>query len=712
MSEGRQMMTENEVKKDAGTKSRTPEMTPEMLAQFGKKAKEKKEKRSLKGDRLDARSRSAGSSELMSLGEFLKRFPEPAIPIYQRVNGWTMRQKTTFRETVEALSADPKAAPFFIGTVSVATSRTDAGEERVFVIDGQQRFITLSELFPKAFRVVCENRLSTAVTETAAPLEAGDRAALDALFSRIVFVLHNFGEIPLEEQIRAFDELNRHEEAYRLADRYRASMLSALRQKDHDLFSRELDRAWRLSTVLFRLANHEDYELSFDLKDQEKPAERPSLFRLASSDEIAARIAPSGTPRPFIPVEKSPDVALEPLPEPLPEPSEAEREDEEPLVSVRDALSREQGIHAQIMAFLEALVPEAGAQNTSAFLGKDRIFAARSELDFAEHLSTKAKYFAYLCYLRLANPNGRVPVAWEDAFGRTLAGGLEKLLPVRDTEPLTEREARRVLKRLTANNDWLVQLLAAYRGRLDAARTKGAQPGAGETWLAVIRFLGDGWLQLSERGETTFALQMMDESVYFTRSRASQLWHTLETWAAKKDGADETERMLILRARECVLYRALISDAGALEKRIAHVLALFREDPRLVRAPKDEKKAARRIVRFMREAFARRSLPAAGGDAVAARWIARDLFEVQGKVPFASVEKLANTMLMDKASVELLGSIHPDFKCTILEAGLPQSVPWPNTLLTAGIQKVFSGAKTAGELALVVDVLERFWSEG
>jgi len=357
-------------KKEA--EKRAPEMTPEMLANFGKKAKEKRDERTLSGDQEDAKKHSSlGESRLMTLTSFLAAYETPIIPIYQRVNGWTRAQKETTKVAID-------------------------------------------------------------------PFGIKEKEKVEALFSRIGFVLHDYGEIDLQEQILAFDELNRHEEAYRLADRYRATMLSALPEREHRHFAALYDEAWRLSTVLFRLANLEDYELSFDLPDQERPAGRPSLFRLQSPAEIAARIAPSGTPRPYIPESAPEDKSLLPLKDPLPALSADELEDEEPLVSVREPIVREKGIVEMIRAFLTELdmTLDESTQTprlmTSTFLEKSTVFGAQRELDYADHLSTKAKYFAFLCYLRVANPQGRVPVAWADAFGCPVSGGLEKLLPVKN----------------------------------------------------------------------------------------------------------------------------------------------------------------------------------------------------------------------------------------------------------------------------------------
>ncbi len=704
------MSTEEKIASTASKdRAHTPEMTPEMLANFGKKAKEKKEKASMKGDALDARARTAsGKTTLVTLGAFLKAIAVPVIPIYQRVNGWTDLQKRTFREAIENLLAHPKAAPFFIGTISTAKSRDG---KAVFIIDGQQRLSTLNELFAGRFELEKHNGLTRTIAEPLTPFTGLSADETTALFERIVFVHHDYGEIDLEEQILAFDELNRHEEAYRLADRYRSSMLSALPPKDHEAFSRELDRAWRLSTVLFRLANTEDFELSFDLADQERPQERPSLFRLASPAEIAARIAPTGTPRPYIPEEKTLSNSLLPLAEPLPAPSEAEREDEEPLVSMRDALSRSRAIREMIRAFLAKLERDESAHTlTGAFLDNANIFSARRELDFAEHLSTKAKYFAYLCYLRAANPNGRVPVAWADAFGRTVSGGIERLLPIREGEALSSREAKRILSRLSHNNDWVVGLLAAYRGALDVAADRSPAQSAAQTWLAVIRFLGDGWLQLAQPGETSFAVQMMDEEAYFTQAEAKQFWHTLETWAKRSAPSEESVALLTLRAREAVLYRLLLTAPKTIEACLAALLAEHKAEQGEQSALKDPKRAAARIVAFMKEATARRTLPAAEGGAVIAPWVVRDLPELEGKVPYRAVESLANQVLLPKALAERLGDIHPDVKSTMLEAGLGQVVPWSGALLSAALSRELRGEKTAAALSARITLLERFWA--
>lgn len=122
-------------KKEA--EKRAPEMTPEMLANFGKKAKEKRDERTLSGDQEDAKKHSSlGESRLMTLTSFLAAYETPIIPIYQRVNGWTRAQKETFKEAIARLIAHPSAEPFFIGTLSVARVR---GSTRCYVIDGQQR---------------------------------------------------------------------------------------------------------------------------------------------------------------------------------------------------------------------------------------------------------------------------------------------------------------------------------------------------------------------------------------------------------------------------------------------------------------------------------------------------------------------------------------------------------------------------------------------
>lgn len=709
----------------AEKKRKTPEMTPEMLASFGKKAKEKKASRTLAGDKLDAKGHSGlGETTLVTLADFLAKHETPIIPIYQRVNGWTLQQKTTFREAVERLIDHPEAEPFFIGTISVARAR---GTTRCYVIDGQQRLSTLHELFRGAFPLERHNGLSRSQV-TIAPFEIKAKTEMKSIFDRIVFVLHDYGEIDLEEQILAFDELNRHEEAYRLADRYRATMLSALPESEHRHFAAVYDEAWRLSTVLFRLANHEDYELSFDLPDQERPAERPSLFRLQTPAEIEARIAPSGTPRPYIPVAQPEDKSLLPLRDPLPALSAEELEDEEPLVSVREPIVRERGIVTQIRGFLKELeTPLDSAEEhthlmTNAFLETTNVFEAQRELDYADHLSTKAKYFAFLCYLRVANPNGRVPVAWADAFGRTVSGGIEKLLPVKEGTPLTERAAKRILQRLQHNNNWVRGLLAAYRGRLEVAsdaegKAKTATPSAGDTWLAIIRFLGDGWLQLADAGESPLAVQMMDAGTYLAPGKATQFWHTLETWAKRNDATDEDTRKLVLRARECVLYRALVGDVDSLTDRLtttlanAKSLAKARGDAKTEKRLAAPEKVAKKVVAFMRENTLKRTLPAALNDGALEAWLTRELVEVEGRVTYATLAKLSNLAFVDTRTAQTLGEIHPDVKAAMLTAGLKRAIPWPNLLLLVALQNVFAGEKEAAGLSQVVDLAEAFWAQ-
>lgn len=714
-------------KKEA--EKRAPEMTPEMLANFGKKAKEKRDERTLSDDQEDAKKHSSlGESRLMTLTSFLAAYETPIIPIYQRVNGWTRAQKETFKEAIARLIAHPSAEPFFIGTLSVARVR---GSTRCYVIDGQQRLSTLNELFPGAFTLERHNGLSR--TKVAIdPFGIKEKEKVEALFSRIGFVLHDYGEIDLQEQILAFDELNRHEEAYRLADRYRATMLSALPEREHRHFAALYDEAWRLSTVLFRLANLEDYELSFDLPDQERPAGRPSLFRLQSPAEIAARIAPSGTPRPYIPESAPEDKSLLPLKDPLPALSADELEDEEPLVSVREPIVREKGIVEMIRAFLTELdmTLDESTQTprlmTSTFLEKSTVFGAQRELDYADHLSTKAKYFAFLCYLRVANPQGRVPVAWADAFGCPVSGGLEKLLPVKNGTELSERVAKRILQRLQHNNNWVRGMLAAYRGRLEAAEQGGSAkkggkkkasgtPCAGETWLAIIRFLGDGWLQLADASDAPLALQMMEAGTYFTPEKAGKLWHTLESWARRKEVSSEECRKRILRARECVLYRALMTAPDNLIARLEKVLvseksaAEKRGNAKLARRLSDLKKLAQKVVSFMRESTRKRTLPAALNDGVLEAWLTRDLVEVEGRVRHAVLEKVANFAFVDERTAQSLGAIHPDFKATILTAGVKRTVPWPNMLLLMGLQNALAGEVKAEEVSRVVEIVEAFW---
>lgn len=723
------VMTKKVAPKEEAEK-KTPEMTPEMLANFGKKAKEKRDERTLSGDQEDAKKHSSlGESRLMTLTSFLAAYETPIIPIYQRVNGWTRAQKETFKEAIARLIAHPHAEPFFIGTLSVARVR---GSTRCYVIDGQQRLSTLNELFPGAFALERHNGLSRTKVAIEA-FELKEKGAVEALFSRIGFVLHDYGEIDLQEQILAFDELNRHEEAYRLADRYRATMLSALPEREHRHFSALYDEAWRLSTVLFRLANLEDYELSFDLPDQERPAGRPSLFRLQSPAEIAARIAPSGTPRPYIPESAPEDKSLLPLRDPLPALSVDELEDEEPLVSVREPIVREKGIVEMIRAFLTELdmTLDESTQTprlmTSTFLEKSTVFGAQRELDYADHLSTKAKYFAFLCYLRVANPQGRVPVAWADAFGRTVSGGLEKLLPVKNGTELSERVAKRILQSLQHNNNWVRGMLAAYRGRLEAAEQgkkslKGQKrkkvtgaPSAADTWLSIIRFLGDGWLQLSDASDAPLALQMMDAGTYFTPEKAAKLWHTLESWARRKEASSEECRKRILRARECVLYRALLTAPESLIARLEKVLegeklaAQTRGNAKLVRRLSDPKKVAQKVVFFMLESTRKRTLPAAANDGTLEAWLTRDLVEVEGRVRHAVLEKVGNFAFVDAHTAQSLGAIHPDFKATILTAGVKRTVPWPNMLLLMGLQNALAGEVKAEEVSRVVEIVEAFW---
>lgn len=676
-----------------------PEMDYEMLVNFGKKRKGDK---TLKAEAADAKAHSrAGVSHLMTMADFLNAYPERVIPIYQRVTGWKTEQKEVFKASIERLFNDPKAEPFFIGTLSVAHAHDTKG---VYVIDGQQRLTTLFELFRGAFTLVRKNTLVRSVTSDVLRLPDAVVADWEALAKRIVFVVHDYGDIDLEEQILAFDELNRHEEAFRLADMYRAAVISALPKKDRAHFSQSYDQAWRLATVLYRVANFEDYELSMDIDDTERPAERPSLFRLPSHEEIKERIAPGGTPLPFIPEQLEEDRSLLPLPDGL-SPLDEETEDDHPLVSVRARADRQAGIAQLMKAFVEEVKGIAApAPLLSSFLESENVFAAQRALDYADHLSTKAKLFHFLCYLRAANPNSRLPITWADAFGRTLSGGLEKLLPVKEGI-LSQRDAQRVLKRLDENNAWVMSLFTAYRpseSETNSLRT---------SWLAIVRFLGDGWLQIAERGDATLASQMMEGGVYFTESANAQLWHTLEGWAAQEKGNSEAF-ILSLRARECVLYKDIMTENKRLVNAIAEALTRHFQLSAKAKLSTGEKpiEAAQTLVTSLKATLMRRVLPYAHNDTSMDHWIARGLTEVDGKVPEKSVQSWANCLLLDKTLNERFGEIHPDYKASVLTANLDDFIPWPNTLLWMALQAYFPGAKTAKALEAEIAFMTNFWS--
>ena len=572
------------------------------------------------------------------------------------------------------------------------------------MIDGQQRLTTLHELFRGTFSLVRKNSLVRSVTSDVLRLPDAVVSDWEALAKRIVFVVHDYGDINLEEQILAFDELNRHEEAFRLADMYRAAVISALPKKDRTHFSQSYDQAWRLATVLYRVANFEDYELSMDIDDTERPAERPSLFRLPSHEEIKERIAPGGTPLPFIPEQLEEDHSLLPLSEGVSLVDE-DTEDEHPLVSVRARADRQQGIAQLMKAFVnEVKGTKEPTHLLSSFLESENVFTAQRALDYADHLSTKAKLFHFLCYLRTANPGSRLPITWADAFGRTLSGGLEKLLPVKEGI-LSSRDAKRVLKRLDENNAWIMSLFNAYE-----PSESGTLP-LSKSWLAIMRFLGDGWLQIAERGEATLASQMMEGSVYFTESTNAQLWHTLEGWAAQEKGNSEAF-ILSLRARECVLYKDILTENDRLVNAIAESLTRHFQLSAKAKLTTNESPivAAKKLVASIKSTLMRRLLPYAHNDTSIDHWIARGLTEIDGKVAKKSVQNWSNCLLLDKKLNERFGEIHPDYKASVLKANLDDFIPWPNTLLWMALQAYFPDAKTAKALETEIDFMTNFWS--
>lgn len=657
-----------------------------------------------------------GISTFMTLGEFAKRYPELVIPIYQRVDGWRAQQKGAFKLAIEALANAKKPVPLFIGTLSLATDNQD----RTVVIDGQQRLLALSALTAGLIRLVRENVVGTKAVEDPLLLSADVVKGLDRVSENVVFVVHHYGHVNFERQITAFNDLNRYEEPYRLSDLFRSAMLSALAPKDHEAFAREYDRAWRLATVLYRLANHEDYLLSLDLDDTEAPVERPSLFRLPSASEIEARLAPAGTPRPYIPEQKTPNEALLPLPDDL---ALVEREntpdedDDAPLVSVRERAVRQASIAELMTTFLDHV----NANDTlelGDFLAKDRVFDAKRELDYAEHLSTRAKLFHFLCYLRAANPLGRVPVAWGDAFGRWRGGGLEKLLPVGADGRVAMRDAQRVLARLTANNAWTEALLRQYRATDKPGKLKGT---VRDTWLAYMRLLGDGWLQLSHPGEATLATLMMEAPGFVSAAPHASLWQALERWASLTKG-DGDARRLSSRARECLLYRDLIEGGSritrALEVAIERSTATT-DAPEAGAVPlkgalgltskRTASTVAKALVAFMTEGFTARQLPGADNATAEVPWVSRNFVGLTGRVSQSVVASWANQLYLAEETAAILGDTPPDFKAVILASRLSQEGLWPRALLWVGLTREMRADRDAKLLIATVALMETFW---
>lgn len=656
-----------------------------------------------------------GVSTFMTLGEFAKRYPELVIPIYQRVDGWRAQQKGAFKLAIEALAKAKKPMPLFIGTLSLATDNQD----RTVVIDGQQRLLALSALTAGLIRLVSENVVGTKAVEDPLLLSADVVKGLDRVSENVVFVVHHYGHVNFERQITAFNDLNRYEEPYRLSDLFRSAMLSALAPKEHDAFAREYDRAWRLSTVLYRLANHEDYLLSLDLDDTEAPEERPSLFRLPSASEIEARLAPAGTPRPYIPEQKTPNEALLPLPDDL-APFETENtpdeDDDAPLVSVRERAVRQ----ASIVELMTTFLDHVNANDTLGlgdFLAKDRVFDAKRELDYAEHLSTRAKLFHFLCYLRAANPLGRVAVAWGDAFGRWRGGGLEKLLPVGVDGRVAMRDAQRVLARLTANNAWTEALLRQYR----AAEKPGALKGTvRDTWLAYMRLLGDGWLQLAHPGEATLATLMMDAPGFVSAAPHATLWQALERWASLTEG-DADARRLSSRARECLLYRDLIEGGSRITRALKEAIerSTANDDaPERAEALKGAlgltskrtaANVAKAVVAFMTQGLTARQLPGAENATAEVPWVSRNFVGLTGRVSQKVVGSWANQLYLAEETAAILGDTPPDFKAVILASRLSQEGLWPRALLWVGLTREMRAERDAPTLTATVALMEAFW---
>ena len=144
----------------------------------------------------------------------------------------------------------------------------------------------------------------------------------------------------------------------------------------------------------------------------------------------------------------------------------------------------------------------------------------------------------------------------------------------------------------------------------------------------------------------------------------------------------------------------LVSEKSAAEKR---------GNAKLARRLSDLKKLAQKVVSFMRESTRKRTLPAALNDGVLEAWLTRDLVEVEGRVRHAVLEKVANFAFVDERTAQSLGAIHPDFKATILTAGVKRTVPWPNMLLLMGLQNALAGEVKAEEVSRVVEIVEAFW---